>query len=855
MLAAAAGETLDPKQGAELAALGYAQQNPDGSFRLTPEAKALARAATRGDVRGALDADGKAQERAAKQQPAGDGAGEQPADPMAALTGGQFLDENGKPIKAEPKKGGGGGGSKKPAADDADQKKIATANATAEKLNIPSAVVDLLRQGAEEGSAQNPALLAAGLIDANGDATDSGRRALSALERGDVRQFRAALQDAKARQERTTAQQERIRQRQADLAAREAARGEQARTRQQVTLQRLARRARSGSKLSDAQGQQLVDAGMATWTPMGALKINPAEASAPRMRRTGLGTLQNLARKSWTFKHGKHDQSTHGRRGGGARAAGAAYAQARKDGKTPQEARQIRRDVMQANRNQQRIANINQQLRGNVSASQRSSLEAERTRLTKDTIARASRTPQAAEAIGQTHAPTVRGRGVDDGQGVKPSANGLASNRETRATGQDPNRPYTLEHKIVDMADVTASNTATGAINEKYDPALQPRDRSRAASQAQIDTVARNLNADALVADIHRIDSGSPIVDAHGNVLSGNGRTLALQRAAELYPAQYAAYKQAVKDQAAALGIDPATVDGMKNPVLVRELKGGADPVAFAREANTSGTLRMSPLEQARVDANVLTHENVLKLHVGEGGIDQALRSRDNKPFVNDFLKTVPENERANLLTRDGDLNQMGLYRMKAALYTKAFPGEHGGRMAESMLESLDPDVKTIQNGISASLPAFSRATSLTRSGARERDLDLSDDFAKAIDVYARIKDNPALTANTRADQIVRKYLDQSSMFDRELTPQQERLLVHIDSISRKPTAVRDMFNKYADIVESSPMPGQSSLFGDMGRMTKDQLIDAIVGSSAPTQSQGFMFGQPSTQPSMGMFQ
>ena len=90
-----------------------------------------------------------------------------------------------------------------------------------------------------------------------------------------------------------------------------------------------------------------------------------------------------------------------------------------------------------------------------------------------------------------------------------------------------------MRHKLVDMDEIHASNTQNGAINPHYDPRLQPRDRSRAASQAQIDTVARQLNPDVLATDFHRIDAGSPIIDKHGNVLSGNGRTLALQRAME----------------------------------------------------------------------------------------------------------------------------------------------------------------------------------------------------------------------------------------------------------------------------------------------------------------------------------
>lgn len=457
--------------------------------------------------------------------------------------------------------------------------------------------------------------------------------------------------------------------------------------------------------------------------------------------------------------------------------------------------------------------------------------------------AEGKRVPQAGFA-GTKHTPGESERKASP----KPAgpAAGQTVGTTTKAYGNDPNQSYTMRHELVDMGSIQASNTANGGINPKYDATLQPRDRSRESSQAQIAQVAQNMNPEVMTTDFHRIDAGTPIIDKNGNVLSGNGRTLALQRAAEMHPDKHAAYKDAIKAEAKAAGIDPAAVDKMQNPVLVRRLQGDHDAAAFAREANTSGTLRMSPLEQAKVDAGQISNQHMLKLHVSESGdIDRALRDKTNKPFIDDFLAGVPDNERANLLTRHGELNQMGLYRVKAAVYTRAFPGAAGERMAESMLESLDPDIKTVQNGISGGLPDFSRATALTRSGMRDPNLDISDDFAKTVDVYARIKDNPSLTANTPANQVVAKYLGQSSMFDRELNADQERLLVHLDTIARKPTEVRSLLQRYARLVEAQPQPGQASLFGDTGRLTRAELYDQLLGGSTvpPVDQQAGMFG------------
>ena len=213
VLAAADGQPIT--NGAALETLGYAEKNPDGSYRLTPEARALAHAASRGDARGALDADGRAQARAAK------------------LT----ADADKKKKREEQKPKGGGGGKKQPSADAKrtaqQQQRQATAAATAAQVGLRAEDADALRRASEQGAgslsaAQRAPLDRLGLLDGN-DATDAGRRALAALERGDVRGYRAAVQDAASartrqqdRQTRATERQQQQLGRAADRAQRQA---------------------------------------------------------------------------------------------------------------------------------------------------------------------------------------------------------------------------------------------------------------------------------------------------------------------------------------------------------------------------------------------------------------------------------------------------------------------------------------------------------------------------------------------------------------------------------------------------------------------------------------------------------
>lgn len=393
----------------------------------------------------------------------------------------------------------------------------------------------------------------------------------------------------------------------------------------------------------------------------------------------------------------------------------------------------------------------------------------------------------------------------------------------TRAYGNDPNRAYEMRTRVVDLGEVKASNTATGAVNPDYDQTLQPCDRTRAASQMQIDNVARNMVSDAVLVDFHQIDKGSPIVDADGNVLSGNGRTLALQRMKERYPEKWREYQDHLRRHAKAHSISEAELSQMQNPVLVRELMGDHDRVAFAREANNPPVLQMSPLERAKIERDLITDKAIHRLDVRDGeSVDQALRRSANQPFVQEFMQGLSENERATMLRADGTLNRAGIERVKAAMYSKALPGQAGERLADTFLESLDSDIKNFESAVSAQLPSMVKARNLMARGDRSADLDITSDLAGAIDVLSRIREQGKLT--------VPDYLNQEVMFgERELSPRGERLLAHFDKIGRKPKEIREFIGRWAQEVEKAPHPNQTGLFDD-GHISTDELIDRLLG-------------------------
>jgi ddrB-like ParB superfamily domain len=89
---------------------------------------------------------------------------------------------------------------------------------------------------------------------------------------------------------------------------------------------------------------------------------------------------------------------------------------------------------------------------------------------------------------------------------------------------------------------VEASDLITSQ-DHGYDSRLQPRERDRAAAQAQVRNIASNLDPERLGYSAEA-DRGAPIVGSDGMVESGNGRVLALRKNRRGLPAARGAFSR-----------------------------------------------------------------------------------------------------------------------------------------------------------------------------------------------------------------------------------------------------------------------------------------------------------------------
>jgi hypothetical protein len=382
---------------------------------------------------------------------------------------------------------------------------------------------------------------------------------------------------------------------------------------------------------------------------------------------------------------------------------------------------------------------------------------------------------------------------------------------------------YEFRYKVVDLDSLIPSHTDLFNPNPAYPKELQPRLRDRASSKVQVDMIANQLNPKGLLNDTGHIDTGIMIVGDDDVVESGNGRVLALRKARESYPDKYNDYVSQLYEYADKYGIEVSGIDAIPYPVLVRERVTPVDRVAFTADANVSATMSMSSHEQAMQDANRISDELLSELEVGdEQSIDQALRSTSNKHIVMSFAQKVPATERASISDDKGNLSIAGLTRLKSALFAKTYKGKAGNKLSQVFSESTEPVIKTIENAMFQSLPAMAKAQGLIHAGYREKDIQVSNDLAVAIEKYATLKQTGLSVAN---------YMKQSKMFGEDMTELQLQILEHLDTIGRSSKLTREFIKSLAERIEKAPMKGQTSMLGDEAKINKEVIINESINS------------------------
>jgi len=382
---------------------------------------------------------------------------------------------------------------------------------------------------------------------------------------------------------------------------------------------------------------------------------------------------------------------------------------------------------------------------------------------------------------------------------------------------------------VVNADDLITSHDTSLKVNPNYPQELQPRDRSRIASEFQIEKIAKNIEPEFL-GESPKSSDGAPIVGDDLVVESGNARVIALNRAYDYGTAKN--YKQWLLDSAEQFGLNKDEIARMEKPVLVRIRQSDVDRVKFAQEANESSVATMSATEQAMTDAQKLDSSLLSQFYPTDDG---NILNAQNRDFISRFLdKVVGPAEKGNYITKDGSISQDGVRRIQNAIFAKAY-GDTSS--IEKLAESTDSNIKNITNSMLAVAPRFVELKEAIRKG-NLYDLDITSDISQAATKISSLRET---------GMKVEVYLRQTSLLEEDISDLAKDLLDIFDRYKRSSKKITSILQAYADAVETLGHPEQAGLFATT-EVNKAEVLDAVLRRIEEGEGEQTSFFQDETR-------
>lgn len=283
-------------------------------------------------------------------------------------------------------------------------------------------------------------------------------------------------------------------------------------------------------------------------------------------------------------------------------------------------------------------------------------------------------------------------------------------------------RKIDVTYEIVDIASLTR---ASGA--------LQPRDRSRANSDAWIAETAAKLDP-ALLMPGPYADRGAPIVGPDGVIESGNGRVAAIDRAYALGLDRGDAYRAAISQVA-------EIPEGVARPVLIARRTTELDEpnrIEFVNEAQDSGVAELTPTEAARAVARKLTTARLQSANP-----DAALAHPSNAAFARAVLADLPQSQRNKLFAEGPDgvagLNADGARLIENAVFERAWDAPDITRRA--IEAETDEDLRSLMTALREAAPAWAALRADVDAGLVRPEFDITAEVLDAMRTIATARE------------------------------------------------------------------------------------------------------------------
>ena len=365
-----------------------------------------------------------------------------------------------------------------------------------------------------------------------------------------------------------------------------------------------------------------------------------------------------------------------------------------------------------------------------------------------------------------------------------------------------------VNYEIVELTDLITSHNTDGAVNEAYPQELQPRDRSRSASDAQIAEIVNNF-APERVAKAQTATEGAPIITKEGFVAVGNGRAMAISKVYE-NAEKAEQYRQYLAEQG-------YNVDNFAEPVLVRRLAMDLDSEqlqALVDDANTAGTMQYSDAEKAIAYSKKLKGEVIDLLDT-----DAELESAANRRFIREFFATVvPTAERNAFLDKDDKVTRKGIEMIENTLTAIIVPD---ARFLSVLVENPDNNIRKVTSGLAKSAPAIVSFENDIQSGLVDAKYSVAADIRQAVEVLKRAKDK---------GQDLDLYVKQQDLLEGHIPAE---VLAVADLFDKSRSAV-DFADKIKSYIHNATEQGdltQANMFG-IEPVSKIELLERMNAQS-----------------------
>lgn len=369
----------------------------------------------------------------------------------------------------------------------------------------------------------------------------------------------------------------------------------------------------------------------------------------------------------------------------------------------------------------------------------------------------------------------------------------------------DSNDPIEYQWAVADVNSLTVSNLDNGRINPDYPQELQPRDRTSAASEAQVNDIAKNFNLDRLSAS-SSVGDGAPIVGPDTVVESGNGRVMGARRAHTTGKPSAEAYKKALVARAAEFGLNAEQVEAVPNPVLIRIRTTEVNRPAFVLAANVSTIAPKREMEQAKIDAKQIVPDLFDTFVPSEDG---EIFTAANADFIRAFVsQVIPPAERGQVIDASGNLSQSGLRRIRNALFVNAYGTSPEALNALGRLtESIDATDVNLARALIAMAPRFAEQNARIASGILHP-LSITENLAQALQKLSDLRNR---------GQSIESWLNEDRIpgIGDDPGPVTTALVQFLHENRQRPRQVLNALDRYAKAVDGAGEPRQMSIFGD----------------------------------------